>query len=169
MHLGFRGARRPPLRQAGRPPLRMGGSWRATCSKSNCSRAMNRGFQGARRPLLPQAGRPPLRMGGSWRGVERAALIPDFSRREKEKMLREVCRVEAGVRWNELRGLGRTGHRHVPEGRTRLPLPPGEGRGEGARFNPRRGLRGKVHGEARFPKLDTYWGHEPGRRRGDYD
>ena len=29
--------------------------------------------------------------------MERAALIPAFSRREKEKMLREVCRVEAGV------------------------------------------------------------------------
>jgi hypothetical protein len=37
--------------------------------------------------------------------VERAALIPAFSRREKEKVLREICRVEAGVRWNALRRL----------------------------------------------------------------
>jgi hypothetical protein len=79
--------------------------------------------------------------------VERAALIPAFSLREKEKKLREVCRVEAGVGWNELRRLGRTEYRHVPEGRTRHPLPPGEGWGEGARFNPRDGSHGEVHGK----------------------
>jgi hypothetical protein len=58
--------------------------------------------------------------------VERAALIPAFSRREKENMLREVCRVEAGVRWNELRRLGRLEFRHVAVRDLRLPLPPGE-------------------------------------------
>jgi hypothetical protein len=46
MNRGLRGARRPPLRQAGRPPLRRHGSWRATGSKSTCSRTMNRGQAG---------------------------------------------------------------------------------------------------------------------------
>ncbi len=39
----FRGARRPPLRQAGRPPLQTRGSWEAPCSKMTCSRTLNLG------------------------------------------------------------------------------------------------------------------------------
>ncbi len=49
-----------------RPGLEMDGSWRANCSRSTCSRPLNRGFRGARRPPLRQAGRPPLRRHGSW-------------------------------------------------------------------------------------------------------
>jgi hypothetical protein len=41
--------------------------------------------------------------------MERAALIPAFSRREKEKVLRGFRRVEPGIRWNESRRLARMG------------------------------------------------------------
>jgi hypothetical protein len=67
-----------------------------------------------------------------------------------------------GVGWCDSRRLGRTESRHVPEGRTRHPLPPGEGWGEGARFTPRDRCHGKVHGERNvFQELDTHGDHEP--------
>jgi hypothetical protein len=48
---------------------------------------------------------------------------------EKEKVFRGFRRVEPGVGWNESRRLEQMGFRHVAEGRTRHPLPPGEGWG----------------------------------------
>ena len=60
MNVGFRGARRPPLRQAGRPPLQTWCSCEAPCSNSTCCRALNRegsigGFQ-SRRDCDPKPG-----------------------------------------------------------------------------------------------------------------
>ena len=63
--------------------------------------------------------------------MEWAALIPAFSRREKENMRRGFRRAEPGVGWNGSRRLGRLEFHHVAVREMRHPLPPGEGWGEG--------------------------------------
>jgi membrane-associated phospholipid phosphatase len=54
--------------------------------------------------------------------------------------------LEQAVGCGGSQGLGRMGFRHVVPGDSRRPLPPGEGWGEGARFNPREGSHGRFLG-----------------------
>jgi hypothetical protein len=61
--------------------------------------------------------------------VERAALIPAFSRREKETMRRESRRVESGIGWNEARRLAQMGIDRVATGGDATPSPSGRGLG----------------------------------------
>ncbi len=82
--------------------------------------------------------------------MQRAALTPALSRRERENIFRGFRRVGPGVDWNRSRRLGWQEFRHVAVRDMRHPLPPGEGWGEGARFNPRNRCHGKVHGERRW-------------------
>jgi hypothetical protein len=59
--------------------------------------------------------------------MQRAALTPALSRRERVNISREFRRVEPSVGWNESRRLGRLEFRYVAVRDLRLPLPPGEG------------------------------------------
>jgi hypothetical protein len=82
--------------------------------------------------------------------MQRAALTPALSRRERENIPRGCRRVEKGVGWSESRRLGRLEFWDVAVRDQRLPLPPGEGWGEGARFNPRDRWHEKIHGSKPF-------------------
>jgi hypothetical protein len=83
--------------------------------------------------------------------MQRTALTPALSRRERENISRGFRRVGLGVGWNGSRRLGWREFRHVAVRDMRHPLPPGEGWGEGARFNPRDGLRGGYLGKCIGP------------------
>jgi hypothetical protein len=61
--------------------------------------------------------------------MKRAALIPAFSRREKETMRRESRRVEPGIGWNEVNRLAQIGIDRVATGRDATPSPSGRGLG----------------------------------------
>jgi hypothetical protein len=74
-----------------------------------------------------------------------------------------VSEGEPGVGWNESRRLARKRRGGVATGRTRHPLPPGEGRGEGAGFNPRDGWHGTVPGQECFQDADMPGDHEAWR------
>jgi len=100
----------------------------------NGSRAMNRAARG-----VASGPHPGLLPGG-----------------EGEIAHRGFQRDGPGVRWNGWGRLARMGFRHVACRGTRLPLPPGEGRGEGSPFQPSRPLHVALPVQKNLPAS-----HEP--------
>ncbi len=166
LNRGFRGARRPPLRQAGRPPLRMNGSRRGTFSKiwtrighqksgregwSGRPASGPGGYQG-QRPLPCQPG-PKAQVSG-FPGIQglkaRRAYLRVVDERSKHRRVLDrihrmdrMLRIPSGTAFHPVHRVHPVKKRAVSTDNTETrPSPdhPGEGAWNSWRESPRPGL-----------------------------